>query len=125
MDEKITWQYITEDYWFSVFSLDELLGLKTHSQPHKFIPTQEQMDSVAPLGIGSRARDYCWNRYPLDPMKKSVIKKLICIPLEFHHQDIHARLDSMESSITELKGLLLAILSSINEKEGSLLLKDE
>lgn len=49
-------------------------------------------------------------------MNKAKFKKLIQIPLSFHHQDIHDRLDTMEQSINEIKALVLAIvIKSRNE----------
>lgn len=42
-------------------------------------------------------------------MKKSKFKKLIQIPLAFHHQDIHDRLDEMELRLTRIELMLTAI----------------
>lgn len=42
-------------------------------------------------------------------MKKSKLKKIIQVPLKFHHQDIHERFDELEACVAELKGLLTSI----------------
>jgi len=42
-------------------------------------------------------------------MKKSKLKKLIQIPLKFHHQDIHDRLDEIIQFILNLKALLVEV----------------
>ena len=51
-------------------------------------------------------------------MKKSKFKKLIQMPLAFHHQDLHDRLDEMDKAIAELKGLLLAIAAQLKERNN-------
>lgn len=42
-------------------------------------------------------------------MKKSKLKKLIQIPLAFHHQDLHERLDEVVQFVLNLKALLVEI----------------
>lgn len=56
-------------------------------------------------------------------VKKSKLKELIQIPLSFHHQDLHERLDQNEKSmveiresIAEIKGLLMAIVTMTGVK---------
>ena len=42
-------------------------------------------------------------------MKKSKLKELIQIPLAFHHQDIHERLDEIVHFVLNLKALLVEV----------------
>lgn len=48
---------------------------------------------------------------------EKLIKRLILIPLEFHHQDIHGRLNQLEMQLEQNRLLLLALLQLNQEKE--------
>jgi hypothetical protein len=50
-------------------------------------------------------------------MNKAKLKKLIQIPLAFHHQDIHDRLDKIEASLKEIQVLLMAIAVKQNSSD--------
>lgn len=41
---------------------------------------------------------------------KSKLKKIIQIPLAFHHQDIHERLDKIEESIFQIQAIVTTLL---------------
>lgn len=49
-------------------------------------------------------------------MKKSKFKKLIQIPLAFHHQDLHDRLDEMELRLARIELMLTAISAQREER---------